>query len=424
MNIICGDCIDEIKKLEDNSIDSIITDPPYGLSKHTEKLTTECLLAWCKGERFLPKGRGFMGKEWDAWVPGPEIWKECFRVLKPGGNIIVFAGTRSSDLMSIALRLSGFENRDTLMWAYGSGLPKSHNISKAIDKKANAERKVISVRIDGRGRSPQKIDNHEKGDTGIGHMDGSKQTYNETEPATEDAKKWEGWGTALKPAYEPILWFRKPLSEKTVAANVLKYGTGGINIDGCRVGTTDNLNGGTYSKNTQETRDSQVPMNGIDREFVQPKGRFPANIIHDGSDEALSCFPESKGMSGGGAKDKNKKKDWVIQDFNRQIVKDEWIRCDSGSAARFFYCAKASKKDRNEGLDDKSNFHPTVKPTALMQYLCRMFTQPNGIILDPFAGSFSTGKAAIKEGFNFIGIEKEQEYCEIGGARIKGEYGD
>jgi site-specific DNA-methyltransferase (adenine-specific) len=381
-----GDCLDVLKTLADCSVDAIVTDPPYGLS--------------------------FMGKRWDYDVPSEDIWRECLRVLKPGGHLLAFAGTRTQHRMAVRIEDAGFEIRDMIAWVYGSGFPKSLDVSKAIDKAAGAERKVIGVSTNGSGAQPNKLSNHTTGDTGIGYADGSGKTFNITAPATEAAKQWEGWGTSIKPALEPITLARKPLIG-TVAANVLEHGTGGLNIDGCRVATDPavddpRLGGvGTWSSDKMAKNVYEGGYAG-DRVGSSPLGRWPANFIHDGSDEVLALL---------------------------------------GEAARFYYSAKASRDDRNEGcgaLEEKpagslnmrtdshaiknrqetnprSNPHPTVKPTDLMRYLCRLITPPNGIVLDPFMGSGSTGKAAMAEGFRFIGIEREAEYIEIARARISAE---
>ncbi len=384
-SITNGDCINVMKSMDDNSVDSIVSDPPYGL--------------------------GFMGREWDHGVPGVDFWVEALRVAKPGAFLLAFGGTRTYHRLAVAIEDAGWEIRDGIGWLYGSGFPKSHNISKAIDKAAGAERKVV-------GSVPQtgaKFKLTEKLIDNGGFNNHDRTSFDITEPSTDDAKKWDGWGTALKPAWEPVIVARKPF-KGTVANNVLKYGTGGINIDGCRVGSD--------------------------------LGRFPANIIHDGSDEVLEVFPYTKSSGGSFKKD-----DYDIDGGNTSFGRGDYIgKNDSGSAARFFYCAKASKKDRNEGLDGfdnvitgsmngslgetmtlgaaslsknkkqvqpKKNFHPTVKPTDLMRYLCRLVTPPGGTVLDPFMGSGSTGKAAVLEGFNFIGIDLDADYCKIAEARIK-----
>lgn len=384
--VICGDCLEEMRKMEDNSIDSIVTDPPYGLK--------------------------FMGKKWDYDVPSVEIWKECLRVLKPGGFLLSFAGTRTYHRMVVNIEDAGFQVRDMIAWIYGSGFPKSLNIGKMIDKKMGKKSRVIGYQT----------------------------------PVTDEAKQWEGWGTALKPACEPICVARKPL-EGTVAENVLKYGVGGLNIDGCRVRYTNQND----MKITQSGIDRLIKSsnNGVDKGMFNNSeelkandislGRFPANLIHDGSEEVVELFPDTDGGC------------FPAKLTGRSIFGLSGLEQqprsmgDSGSASRFFYCAKANKADRDagcEGLEEQNitpycengnrregrdgtgtykprrNPHPTVKPTALMRYLVRLVTPPNGIILDPFFGSGSTGKAAKLEHFNYIGIEMDKDYCEIARLRI------
>jgi site-specific DNA-methyltransferase (adenine-specific) len=335
-----------------------------------------------------------MGKRWDYDVPSVEVWAECLRVLKPGGHLLAFAGTRTQHRMAVRIEDAGFEIRDMIAWVYGSGFPKSLDVSKAIDKAAGAEREVVGIA--GRSGSARAC---MAGDFAGGE-------YHATAPATSEAQQWQGWGTALKPAWEPVIVARKPLTG-TVAANVLKYGTGAINIDGCRVDGTPRT---THADgNRQGTH--PAPMDWGNRtEHAAPgaSGRWPANLIHDGSDEVVAGFPQT--TSGDLTP-------YLNQSRNGHAgVNSEWKTVtrtgDSGSAARFFYCAKASKADRGEG-----NTHPTVKPTGLMRYLCRLVTPPGGIVLDPFMGSGSTGKAAILEGFQFIGIERDAEYLAIAEAR-------
>jgi site-specific DNA-methyltransferase (adenine-specific) len=375
----CGNSKDLLKTLADNSIDAIVTDPPYEL--------------------------GFMGKKWDASgiAYDVDLWRECLRVLKPGGHLLAFSGSRTYHRMTVAIEDAGFDIRDQIMWIYGSGFPKSHNIGKQ-----------------------------------------------------ENCEKWNGWGTALKPAHEPICVARKPLIG-TVAENVLTHGTGAMNVDACRVQTNDYLGGGSMggpytSWNVKQgARPQTSEWKGNTRQFEQPTGRWPANIIHDGSAEVLAGFPEVK--SGGLIKpehnDIRANKEYRGLTYHGWGVNNkERGYTDKGSAARFFYCAKASKKDRDEGLDGfeerearstnwsgdgmplrqdgterkqpiARNHHPTVKPTNLMQYLCRLVTPPNGVILDPFLGSGSTGKAAIYEGFQFVGFDLSAEYVEISRARIE-----
>lgn len=401
--IIHGDSLEVMSLfLPDNSVDSIVCDPPYGLSEHKPQEVMDCLAAWLRGEEFKPNKRGFMGKTWDSWVPGPELWKECFRVLKPGGHILAFAGSRTHDLMSIALRLAGFECRDTVMWVYGSGFPKSMDIGKSLDKAAGAEREVIGLKVSNR---PNSV-----GFAPGGSMGGGAYTERtETAPATDAAKQWDGWGTCLKPAFEPVLMFRKPLIG-TVAENVLAFGTGGLNIDGCRVGSESTLrvsNAGTNGEGWGMGKRSHV--NGSD------SGRFPANLCHDGSPEVVALFPDSNGSGGSVPNVKiTGYGDGVVGEGKSEYIGGERTKVNSGSgsAARFFYSAKCSKKDRD------GSTHPTMKPTSLMAYLCRLVTPPGGVVLDPFMGSGSTGKAAVREGFDFIGIEREAEYVEIAKSRI------
>ena len=333
-----GDCLDVLATLPDNSVDSIVTDPPYGLS--------------------------FMGKKWDYDVPSVAIWEQCLRVLKPGGHLLAFAGTRTQHRMACRIEDAGFEIRDMIAWVYGSGFPKSLDVSKAIDKAAGAEREVVA--------------NQHRAATGRGHQgEGGYaygETFNITAPATDAARQWQGWGTALKPALEPITMARKPLSG-TVAETVLQHGTGGINVDTCRVGdevTTSILHG----KSSDAFGIGQKrPTAGFKE---NPPGRWPANIIHDGGNDAALALK---------------------------------------SGARFFYSAKTGKDDR-----ETDNNHPTVKPTTLMAYLCRLVTPPGGTVLDPFMGSGSTGKAATVNGFRFIGIERDPEYHKIAQARISNQH--
>ena len=424
VKLIHGDCLEVLKGMPDNSVDGIVTDPPYGLS--------------------------FMGKKWDYDVPEQAIWEECLRVLKPGGHLLAFAGTRTQHRMAVRIEDAGFEIRDMIAWVYSTGFPKSMDVSKAIDKMdaahARRERQLrftewmrstgltsaeinritgtnmgshyttaasqpsvatrehfeklrphfgvevpewVEQLVDERTVESENFKRREvigrKGWTGntdhfvICGEHSERVPLDITAPATESARQWQGWGTALKPALEPITVARKPF-KGTVAANVLEWGTGAINVDGCR----------NYAEDADRSSE----------------GRWPANLIHDGSDEPTELL---------------------------------------GAAARFFYCAKASKRDRDDGLDcfdakyaprdngfsnkisgsnlPRANIHPTVKPTDLMAYLCRLVTPPGGVVLDPFMGSGSTGKAAVREGFRFIGIEMDAEYLAIAEARIAHEAG-
>ena len=369
INLLHGDCLEQMKTLDDNSVDSIVSDPPYGIS--------------------------FMAKKWDYDVPSVEVWKEAMRVLKPGGHALIACGTRTQHRMVVNIEDAGFEIRDVVSWIYGSGFPKSLNISKAIDKAA------------GKPQSTTYEPNFKNNDFGRG-MGGGK-TDTTSEPITEAAKQWDGWGTALKPSCEFFTLCRKPLSEKTIAANVLKWGTGGINIDACRVevGPEGLTKGGCKDKGKRSGfgyKDSgETPQH--------PQGRFPANLIHSGEQEVLELFPETKSGKPSGKRNANSN---MFASGGNGVNLTGFG--DQGSAARFFYCAKASKKDRNEG-----NNHPTVKPTALMAYLCRLITPTGGIVLDPYMGSGSTGKAAIREGFSFVGVELDEDYYNIAKARVNHE---
>lgn len=524
-----GDALEEMRALESESVDSVVTDPPYGLS--------------------------FMGKRWDYDVPSVDIWAECLRVLKPGGHLLAFAGTRTQHRMAVRIEDAGFEIRDMIAWLYGSGFPKSLDVSKAIDKAAGAVREVVGCAVYGDGhvqRSAESI--------GYGGSDPAVDARLLTAPATDAAAQWQGLGTALKPALEPITVARKPMAG-TVAENVLQFGTGALNIDGCRVPTNGeivlihNAPAGTFAG-------GEAGRGSDTSEYRESPGRWPANVIHDGSDEVVGLFPQSKdgvavrhrsggknchsaapkpplpdlGYGGGGSAARFFKQievtdaEWLenlspalIADSTLSMSKlaDAIAQSDAAisalpegrqlnvlkapstsvtpseskliatsvitaiqsiasasllaqqperlslshshvsvvarqtptgimmitaslsssagcaesitfsitpkslavgekvcgqSSARFMYCAKASRKDRNEGCE--GNGHPTVKPTNLMRYLCRLVTPPGGVVLDPFAGSGSTGKAAVLEGFRFIGIEREAEYVKIAKARI------
>lgn len=586
--------------MDEASVDAIVTDPPYGLSKEPDMV--EVLTHWLTGDDYTHGGSGFMGKTWDSFVPGPAVWREAYRVLKPGGHLVAFFGTRTYDLGVLAIRMAGFEIRDQIAWVYGSGFPKSHDVSKGIDKIMGLERAIVG---------PNKFA-HLNGSANL-NCYGDASRPPETAPASPEAAKWQGWGTALKPAFEPIVVARKPL-EGTVAANVLAHGTGAINIDACRVGTENTrragdssrmtsagISGGSYG-NGGYVRSENSRTNGSD------SGRWPANLAHDGSDEVLAGFPTTSsgkmkagtqraaqdgpgsvcyGTYGGPATNNDTfgdsgsaarffktcelgDEDWLAQNLPRVIANiadnhlslqnlfdafvqshavtsalpgcmvsitsttdlrstnatlsesksvcemltqmilflesaflqespptklslslnhahfvasltpigitltmtDLWLSSgfaepitfcitpknlvlgvpgSAQSSARFKYCAKASKADRNEGLDElpdqmpaasefrpnhaekaaegedgnpygrwspTKNIHPTVKPTDLMRWLVRLVTPPGGVVLDPFTGSGSTGKAALLEGFDFIGCEMTPEYAEIAKRRL------
>lgn len=388
--LLLGNCLEVLKGVDDNSVDSVVCDPPYGLS--------------------------FMGKKWDYDVPSVAIWRECLRVLKPGGYLLAFAGSRTQHRMAVNIEDAGFEIRDMIAWVYGSGFPKSHNVSCSIDKMAGHGN---------RGRAIPTASSYQASDVD----QENKLTSNPVgpyEPKTDDAKVWSGWGSALKPSIEPITVARKPL-DGTIAQNVLKWGTGAMNIDGCRV-PMDQDDFDKLSKGVNAIRERGGSMenswkNSSDLSGANPAnplGRWPANFIHDGSQQVLELFPDVKGGS------------WIqtegARHFNNNGKRTGYVnsgRSDSstGSAARFFYCSKSNKSDRNEGLPDGViSHHPTVKPTDLMRYLCRLVTQPGGVVLDPFMGSGTTGKAAMLEGFQFIGCEMDEEYYKIAEAKVVHAY--
>jgi site-specific DNA-methyltransferase (adenine-specific) len=394
-----GDCLAVVKTLADASIDACVTDPPYALvsivkrfGKTSQGDDTQTSDRSRKGaDGYARLAKGFMGKEWDngATAFAVEFWAEIFRVLKPGAHVVAFGGTRTYHRMACAIEDAGFEIRDQIAWLYGSGFPKSHDVSKAIDKALGVERdKVKRVRFDGKPTGYEGAS--------FNACDVSMQSG---PPITESARQWEGWGTALKPAIEPICLARKPLSEKSVAANVLRWGTGAINVDATRVGDeqTVTLRNGNSGGNGAYGRD--------ERKFsrINPPGRWPANIVHDGSAEVLAAFPDADGARAGVGPQYGDKS--AVNAYGnwgpRQVMEP---RNDSGSAARFFYSAKADADDR---LGSK---HPTVKPVDLMQWLCRLVCPPGGTILDPFAGTGTTGEAAWREGFNAVLIEREAEY--------------
>ena len=367
ITLLHGDCLDKLKELDDNSIDSIVTDPPYGLS--------------------------FMGKKWDYDVPSVDIWKECLRVLKPGGHLLSFAGSRTYHRMAVRIEDAGFDIRDQIMWIYGSGFPKSHNIGKAVDKIEGNEREELGELKPAGFKTAAS-----------GYADNKAWSGK----ASKGNSVWEGWGTALKPAHEPIVMARKPV-EGTIADNVLEYGVGGLNIDGTRIGN--------------EVRTTPIPSTDIKDDTtlfgLHPTiqhhreettlGRWPANVIMD--EEAGKVLDEQSGITySGPTNQKVKYGGGVFGGGNGKVY-----AANSGGASRFFYCPKANKKDKGD------NTHPTVKPTDLMAYLIRLVTPKDGFILDPFMGSGSTGKAAVIEEMRFVGIEREKEYFDIAEERIMAE---
>ena len=412
VTLLKGDCLQKLKELKDNSVDSVVTDPPYEI--------------------------GFMGKGWDdsGIANNPELWKEVLRVLKPGGHLLSFSHSRTYHRQAVAVEDAGFEIRDQIMWIYGSGFPKSHNIGNSIDK------------LYGAGNRGHAISSGNRFHPTTGEPRPNGEKLDKYEARTQQGKGWEGWGTALKPAHEPIVMARKPLSEKTVAKNVLEWGTGGINIDESRIGTETR----TVPVHSDDVKDDTTLFGlhpTIQHERVETtQGRFPANIIFD--EEAGKILDEQSGITSQGHWPKGKTKGFGEfgggeSSYEGVGPKDK----EKGGASRFFYCPKASKKDRDEGMEhlqsktikgrdegqdktsiaykarptERKNIHPTVKPTDLMAYLVRLVTPKGGTVLDPFMGSGSTGKASVREGMDFIGIEREDEYMEIAKTRIEHEKG-
>ena len=415
MKIIHGDCLEELKRLDDNSVDAVITDPPYGLSNTKPQQVADVLAAWVTGDTVsVPAKRGgFMGKDWDSFVPPPAVWEECMRVLKPGGHMAVFAGARTQDLMGLSIRLAGFEIRDTLGWIYGSGFPKSMDVSKAIDKAAGAEREITQ-------RATREL---VQGDAISFDQRSSKERERRDIPATSEAQQWDGWGTALKPAIEPIILARKPL-DGTVANNVLAHGVGGLNIDACRVHSEDAPEGRTR-------HGGGIPGNGSSYELpdvrpASPAGRFPANVLLD--EHAAKEMDEQSVGTRAEKPSKSGKTGATVQGATWKIwhTPGEEIAGynDSGGASRFFpvfkYQAKAPKKERPviEREDGTKIQHPTVKPVALMEWLVELITPPGGTVLDPFAGSGTTLQAAINKGFTPIGIEQDAGYIKLINKRL------
>ena len=393
--LLKGNCLELLAEMPDNSVDSIVTDPPYEL--------------------------GFMGKSWDnsGIAYNVELWSQALRVLKPGGHLLAFGGSRTYHRLASAVEDAGFEIRDQIMYLYGSGFPKSLNIAKSIENKITTGSAAKN--------GFHKLEGKRTGDGRIGMYDTvEEQGFRKVNPdqlggftldaTTPEAQQWQGWGTALKPAHEPIVVARKPLIG-TVANNVLTYGTGGLNIDGSRVGTTvetwpasRSFASGISSGFTEGLEKGETQATG-----EAPAGRWPANVIHDGSEEVLEGFPITAG--GAAPKKSNTPSGKFYEGGWKPLQNEERTQFAGGSAARFFYCAKASKSERNAGLENQ-NFHPTVKPIALMRYLVKLVTPPNGTVLDPFLGSGTTAVAAILEGFNWMGCEMTEDYWPIIEARV------
>lgn len=385
--IYCGDSLVLMGEIPENTFDTCITDPPYHLTSITKRFgkKNSAPAQYGKDGAFGRVSKGFLGKEWDGGDISfdVETWKKIYHVMKPGGILLCFGGTRTYHRIAVAIEDAGFILKDTIMWVYGQGFPKAYDISKGLDKRAKAERPVI-----GRAENAEEIMRRARqrptNNEGLKRecREDEEWIYNRaniTAPATEEAKLWDGWATALKPAYEPIIVAMKPV-DKTYVDNALNWGVAGFWIDGSRIG------------------DEEVPINKLQKwsgfgeekkpsyePTISTKGRYPNNFIIDGSEEVVSLFPKTK----------------------------------DSSAARFFYCAKASRSEKRDGLGDNENVHPTVKPLALMQYLARLTKTPTGgIVFDPFMGSGTTGLASVLEGRDFYGIEKEAEYYELAKQRM------
>lgn len=440
MKLILGDSLEKLKDLPTSTIDAVVTDPPYGLK--------------------------FMNKHWDCEVPSEELWREVYRVLKPGAHVLSFFGTRTYHAGVTRIEAAGFEVRDMLSWLYGSGFPKSLDVSKAIDKAAGAEREVI-------GYEASRARPNKKGFAKItsaietaGNAGVKDNGATITAPATDDAKRWQGWGTALKPANEPIVLARKPLEKGlTVAENLLKWGTGALAIDACRIEAADQaVLDAAVKRMTGNAANAGAFQSSAQIKPNSAQGRWPANVLFD--EEAATALDAQSGtLKNGGQNTSSPDSEGAL--FGNRKSGNTKFAGDSGGASRFFYVAKASKRERNAGLEGmqeresskvgqtvwtnecqacgksrpqtekqcgscggelakvdrekpaSANHHPTVKPIKLMEYLCTLITPTGGIILDPFMGSGTTGCAAVKLGFEFFGIEREAEYIAIAHKRIE-----
>jgi DNA modification methylase len=407
VTLLAGDCLEILAALPESSVDSVVTDPPYHLTSIVKRFGKDGSAPAQFGTdgAYARASSGFMGKQWDGGDIAfrVELWAQVLRVLRPGGHLVAFSGTRTYHRMACAIEDAGFEIRDQIGWAYGSGFPKSHDVSKGIDKAAGAEREVVGSKLGLPGYSNAATEPNNVYGDGFGNAAGSKVS-DITAPATDAAKQWQGWGTALKPAWEPICLARKPLIG-TVAANVLEHGVGALNIDGCRVETDevkpkDAIRAAYSDFGTFEERGGSARSSGSGANHNL--GRWPANLIHDGSEDVIAAFPMS-GPPCGSAK-KGDSQGWIAGSPAAQAGSNAAYVGDTGSAARFFYTAKADAEDR---LGSK---HPTVKPLDLMQWLVRLVTPKGGMVLDPFAGTGTTGEAAWREGCRAILIEREAEY--------------
>lgn len=409
VSLYSGDCLEVMAGMEPNSMDSCATDPPYHLtsivkrfgnaSESDDTKTSERVRNRVDGYARLTAG-GFMGQTWDGGDIAfrLETWMAVYRVLKPGAHLVAFGGTRNYHRMACAIEDAGFEIRDSLMWLYGTGFPKSHDVSKGIDKQAGAVREILE-------RREVAVGFDREGQGGGGWSAGEVVI---SAPATDAAREWQGWGTALKPGFEPIVLARKPLAEKTVAANVLQWRTGAINIDGCRIAAAEgDSNARVYSAlrtapGATQNATGERHLKDVEYQGVSKEGRWPANVVHDGSAEVVELFPQ--GTKGHEPRNVGTfRKNHIFGEDNAPRLYHPGFE-DEGSAARFFYSAKANKRDR------AGSKHPTVKPVSLLQWLVRLITPPGGTVLDPFAGTGTTGEAAWRECFKAALIEAEPTY--------------
>jgi site-specific DNA-methyltransferase (adenine-specific) len=396
VRVFHGDSRDVLKTFPDNHFDSVVCDPPYALVSIGKRFGAENAAPAKAGKSgaYARASAGFMGQKWDTGETAfdSEFWVEVMRVLKSGGHLIAFSGTRTYHRLACAIEDAGFEMRDMIAWLYGSGFPKSHDVSKGIDKAAGAVREGVGTETRQRGGSD---DPTQSGGRNYRLAGGEIDI---TAPATDAARQWQGWGTALKPALEPIVLARKPLGQ-TVAANVLQHGTGALNIDASRIASSTPVQSSAGSTGFGSGREDGYEL-GTGAQFSD-KGRWPANVILDGSEEVTGAFPDLGATAGGYTRGARAEGEWL---HAKEAGTHQAGFGDSGSAARFFYSAKADAADRC------GSKHPTVKPVDLMAYLVRLVTPPGGLTLDPFAGSGSTGMACLREGFRCVLIEREAEY--------------
>jgi DNA modification methylase len=428
--LLLGDCREVLRSYPDNFFDSSVDDAPYGLNDSIDAVAM--LKAWMAGEVYEPRGKGFMGRAWDKCVPGPDTWREVFRVLKPGAHLLVFAGSKTVGLTEIALRLAGFEIRDQMQYLYIEGMSKGSTLDKQIDKKLGATREVVGSRkLTGNAAQTTK----EKGGTYGANTDSRgvpAKVVPITEPATEGAKEWEGWAPALKPAHEPIIVARKPLEKGlTLTENVMKWGCGALNIDACRVdfiSEADRLEAITKNDHQKGGKRGGIRQNatfgaGNERESWSPLGRFPANVLCD--DEAGAIIDaqsgDRPGMSSGGVH----RSDYEGGMFGAIDGNPSHARGDSGGASRCYYHPKPRRNEKDAGLEgldwlpEGRNPHVTVKGIDLMRYLVRLVTRPGGRCLDAHMGSGTTGIGCKLEGFEFHGVEWEELSFRVAGARIE-----